>query len=275
MRQEVRKSSLSGQVYTDSRERETMEILGRQRASLKNSLCKGPVAEGALGAWLGRQGGGGARRGHSGVPRSAPGPGGTAWSRTRRSAGAHSCREGVGPTGASARVGVCGPRLKAQHSTRPLPASQRSGRPSQRALSPRAVPEGGGSARLDSEKESGKGQVALLVCSGRAVRLPPPGAGTGRQPPPAGARCRSQDAGGGKGDAAAPGGWTAGGRAERKRGPPRPGDGRGWLHRWAGGTQRLTPPAKACPPLVPWSFLGDESQSEASTVIILNLLCFK
>lgn len=63
-------------------ERETVEILGRQRASLKNSLCKGPVAEGALGAWLGRQGGSGARRGHSGVPRSALGPEGTAWSHT-------------------------------------------------------------------------------------------------------------------------------------------------------------------------------------------------
>ena len=71
-----------GQVHIDSRERETVEILGRRRASLKNSLCKGPVAEGALGAWLGWQGGGGGRRGRSGVPKSAPGPGGTARSHT-------------------------------------------------------------------------------------------------------------------------------------------------------------------------------------------------
>lgn len=150
--------------------------------------------------------------------------------------------------------------------------------PPPRGLSlPARVAEDGGSARLDSEKESGKGQAALLlVCSGSAVHLPSPGAVTGRQPPPAGARCQSQDAGGGKGDAAAPGGgWTAGGQAERRRGPPRPREGRGWLHRWAGGTQRLTRPAKTRPLLVPRSFLGDKAQSEASTVIILNLLCFK
>ena len=57
-----------------------------------------------------------------------------------------------------------------------------------------------------------------------------------------------------------------GARAERRCGAPaaRRGARLGWLHRWAGGTQRLTPQAKTHPSLVPQSFLGDKSQGVRS-----------
>lgn len=99
-------------------------------------------------------------------------------------------------------------RLKAQHSTGSLPTFQRSGCPSQRALS---LPTCQAGLR---KGVGGSGQAALfLVCSGRAVHLPSPGAVKGHQPPPARARCQPQDARGGKGNIAAPGrvdGWRDG-----------------------------------------------------------------
>lgn len=129
-------------------------------------------------------------------------------------------------------------RLKAQHSTGSLPTFQRSGCPSQRALSlpTWVVAEGGGSARLDSEEESGAvgkrlffssvlGEqcISHLLVQSRATSLHPQGHAVSHRTRGEARATRSSREGG-----------RMAGRAERRRGPPRCGEGRGWLRCWAG-----------------------------------------
>ena len=158
--------------------------------------------------------GGEATRGHQSPPQALGAQPGVTHD---AHAGAHGCREGISPTGASVRVGVSGPPpegtalhwVSSDLSEKRLPVPEGS-------LSPHV---GGGRGRRKCQAGlrrgvGGSGQAALfLVCSGRAMHLPSPGAVKGHQPPPARARCQPQDARGGKGDIAAPGrvdGWRDG-----------------------------------------------------------------
>lgn len=126
---------------------------------------------------------------------------------------AHGRQEGIGPTGASVRVGVSCPPPGGTDPARSLLAFQRSGRPSQKALSlpARVGAEAGGSTRLDSQKESGTVGERIPFLSVLESRVSP--ISWCRQGPPASTRrgTLSVTGWGGKGDIAAQGGGTDGG----------------------------------------------------------------
>lgn len=171
--------------------------------------------------------GGEATRGHQSPPQALGAQPGVTHD---AHAGAHGCREGISPTGASVRVGVSGPPpegtalhwVSSDLSEKRLPVPEGS-------LSPH-VP---GWTQKRSRGQWASGSFSRLFWESSASPI-----SWCSQGPPASTRKGTLSATGREGRqgqhrSSREGGRMAG-RAERRRGPPRCGEGRGWLRCWAG-----------------------------------------